>query len=106
MKQRISGLDIWYKHVYSVIFKGLYMLQESSHVQDIRSCVIWQYEDENRQGPIGCTLLQVDDDRSYGVRDFLGSPCNAHGREYPFAVGADAGAVGSEERWDNTVVRL
>ena len=40
------------------------------------SCIIWYKEEDIRKYPIGRTILQVDDDRSDCIHDFLG----VHGR--------------------------
>ena len=76
LEERIGGLDIWDEHVHRVICKGLEMLEDASYEEERCSCVLWKQEIECRQGPIGNKLLQVEDDRSDGIRDLL---CT-HGR--------------------------
>ena len=48
------------------------MFEDDFRVIERRSCFTWYHIKENRQGPIDRTLLQVEDDRSDGIRDFLG----------------------------------
>ena len=96
MEEHIGVLDIWDSHVCSLIYKGLYMLEDSSHVEERHICVVCQNEYESRKGNIGRTLLQVQYDKSDGVRDFLGVRGTAHCREAPLVVGTGKGEVGAE----------
>ena len=59
MEERIDGLDIWDDHGHRVSCKGLEILEESSHAEEKRRCVIWYHDYDSRQGPVGFTLLQV-----------------------------------------------
>ena len=39
-EERIDGLDIWDKHGCRVSCKGLYMLEDASHVEERRICIV------------------------------------------------------------------
>ena len=75
MEEFIRGLDIKYEYVHRVSYTGLKILEDALHVLERRCCVIWYLEEESRKGPIGHTILQVENDRSDGVCYLLG----AHG---------------------------
>ena len=97
MESCIGVLNIWDKHGHWVSCKRLHILEGVYHVEEIHLCIIWQHEDQSRQGHIGRTILQVEDDRSNGIRDLLGSHESAHGQQYPLAMGTDAGPVDAME---------
>ena len=40
MEYHIFGLDIWEKHVRRVRRKGLEMLEDASHAEEIRRCAV------------------------------------------------------------------
>ena len=71
MEERIGCPDTWDEHGRRICCKGLEILEGSYRVEGRRSCVIWQPEDDSRQGHIGITLLKVECANSYGVRNLL-----------------------------------
>ena len=105
MEERIGSHDIWDNHGCRLSCKVLEIIEDTSHVEQGRRCVIWEHDHDSRQGPIGHTLLPVDDDRSEGVRDFLGAHGTACGREDLLTVDAAAEAVGGAKLRENTLGR-
>ena len=67
--ERIGGIYVWNKHERRVSCKGLDMIEDALHKAERRSDVVWYHEEESRQGPIDCTILKLEDDRSDGVHD-------------------------------------
>ena len=73
MEEWIGGLDIWDQHGHRVSCKVLEILEDAFRAVEICSCVVWQHEEEGKQLPIGRTLLNIEDNRSDIVRDFMGA---------------------------------
>ena len=69
MGEHICGLDIWYDHGRRLIYKGVEMLQEDFRALERHICVVWYHEEDSRQGPIGCTLPQLEDAGSDDIHD-------------------------------------
>ena len=105
MEQCIGDLDIWDEHGCRVSCKDLEMLNDAYHAQERRRFVVWYNSDESMQGTIGCTILQVEDDKSNGVYDLLDANGTNHSRKAPLAMGADAGGVGTTGGWESYVER-
>ena len=105
MEQNIGGLDILDKHGRRMICQVLYIIEDASHVEERRICVVWYNKDESRQGNIVNTLLQVEDDWSDVIHDLIGAHGTARSWEALLAMGVDAQAVDAAERWNNCVGR-
>ena len=95
-EERVCGLDIWDKHFCRVSCKVLEMLEDAYHVEERKNCVVWYHQDDSKQGHIGRKLLKVEDERSDGVHDLLGSQGTARGYKDPLTMGTDAGEVCAE----------
>ena len=80
MEELIGVLDIWDDPGRKVSCKVLEILEDASHLKEIRSCKIWQNQDGIRKGPIVFTLLKVEDCISDDVFDFLGAHGTTHSR--------------------------
>ena len=95
MEEHIGGLDIWDEYGGKFSCKGMEMLEDTSHAEERHNCVEWQPGYDSSQGPIGRTLLQVEDDRSGGIHDFLGAygGITTFNWQAPLAMGTYVGAV-------------